>query len=61
MNLSNKVYRRFGKIDLKNYIKDFFKIFNMKKGLVSIIIPYYKKKIFLKKLSYLLLIKAIKI
>ena len=25
MNLSNKVYRRFGKIDLKNYIKDFLK------------------------------------
>ena len=25
MNLSNKVYRRFGKIDFKNYIKDFLK------------------------------------
>ena len=25
MNLSNKVYRRFGKIDLKNYINDFLK------------------------------------
>ena len=23
MNLSNKVYKHFGKIDLKNYIKDF--------------------------------------
>ena len=49
MNLSNKVYRRFGKIDLKKLHQRFFKkIFNMKKGLVSIIIPYYKKN-FLKK------------
>jgi UDP-glucose 4-epimerase len=27
-NLSNKVYKYFGKIDLRNYIKEFTKVFN---------------------------------
>ena len=51
MNLSNKVYKHFGKIKLRDYIKDFIKLAlkqnipSSRKVLLTQIIDYIKSKI----------------